>query len=195
MIFLVLLPPRVAIAVLVAASMMWASTARSESERRLPQLTTTSSQFVELRPLVEAPPLELHRIDGKVVNLGSLEGKVVVLSFWATWCPPCRRELPMLERLQQLFDGRDVEVIPVSVDQAGKAVVVPFLERIGVRRLRSFLDQDGRVGARSAEDGSPFVLYSMPITYVIDRQGRPAGYITGEVDWTSQEALSLLGAF
>lgn len=50
-------------------------------------------------------------------------------------------------------------------------------------------------GARSAEDGSPFVLYGMPITYVIDRQGRPAGYITGEVDWTSQEALSLLGAF
>ncbi len=195
MIFLVLLPPRAAVAVLVATSMTWASTARSESERRPPQLTTAFSQFVELRPLVEAPPLELHRIDDKVVNLRSLKGKVVVLSFWATWCPPCRRDLPMLERLQHLFDGRDVEVIPVSVDQAGKAVVAPFLDRIGVRRLRPFLDPEGRVGARSAEDGSPFVLYGMPITYVIDRQGRPAGYITGEVDWTSQEALSLLGAF
>jgi thiol-disulfide isomerase/thioredoxin len=189
------LPPRVAVAFLVAAGMTWASTARSESERPPPQVTTASSQFVELRPLVEAPPLELHRIDGKVVNLRSLKGKVVVLSFWATWCTPCRRELPMLERLQHLFDSRDVEVIPVSVDQAGNAVVAPFLNRIGVRRLRPFLDPEGRVGARSAEDGSPFVLYGMPITYVIDRQGRPAGYITGEVDWTSQEAVSLLGAF
>jgi thiol-disulfide isomerase/thioredoxin len=160
-----------------------------------PPLTTASSQFVELRPLVEAPPLELHRVDGKAVNLRSLKGKVVLLSFWATWCPPCRRELPMLERLQQAFDGRGVEVIPVSVDQAAQAIVAPFLDRIGVRRLRPFLDPEGRVGVHSAEDGSPFVLYGMPITYVIDRHGRPAGYIIGEVDWTSQEALALLGAF
>lgn len=193
--FYVFLPPRVTVALIVAAGIMVTSTARSESERRPPQLTTASSQFVELRPLVEAPPLELHRIDGKVVNLRSLRGKVVVLSLWATWCPPCRRELPMLERLLQLFDGRDVEVIPVSVDQAGKAIVAPFLDRIGVRRLRPFLDPEGRVGVHSTEEGSPFVLYGMPITYVIDRQGRPAGYITGEVDWTSQEALALLEAF
>lgn len=70
--------------------------------------------------------------------------------------------------------------------------MVPFLDRIGVKRLRPFLDPERRIGVHSAEAGSPFVLYGTPISYVIDRQGRPAGYITGEVDWTSSEALALL---
>lgn len=78
-----------------------------------PPLTSSSSQFVELRPMVEAPSLKLERVDGKTVDLESLKGKVVLLSFWATWCPPCRRELPMLEQLQQVLGAQGVEVIAV----------------------------------------------------------------------------------
>lgn len=101
----------------------------------------------------------------------------------------------MLERLQRMLNDQGVEVVPVSVDKTGKAFVVSFLDRIGVKRLRPFLDPEGHIGVHSAEDGSPFALYGMPITYVIDRHGRPTGYITGEVDWGSEEAISLLRYF
>ncbi len=137
--------------------------------------------------------LKLERIDGKIIDLRRFRGKVVLVSFWATWCPPCRRELPQLERLQQILGFWDVEVVAISVDREGKSTVAAFLEQAGVKRLRPFLDPDRRAGVRSAEEGaSPFVLYGMPISYVINRQGRLAGYITGEVDWTSDAGLALL---
>ncbi len=181
------------IALVVGASMTLPSRAQS-GPKSMPSLVRTDSfQFVELTPLAEAPALKLQRIDGKIIDLHSFRGRVVLLSFWATWCPPCRRELPMLERLQQFLGDREVNVVAVSVDRDGKPAVAGFLDRIGVKRLRPFLDPEGRVGARSPEEGvSPFVLYALPITYVIDRQGRVAGYITGEVDWMSEEGLSLL---
>jgi thiol-disulfide isomerase/thioredoxin len=177
------------VALAVGTAIASPASADPKPERGPPPLISSSYQFVELRPLVEAPPLKLERVDGKFIDLLSFKGKVVLLSFWATWCPPCRRELPALDRLQRMLSGQSVEVIPVSVDRAGASVVVSFLDGIGVKRLRIFLDPQGRIGVRSAADGSPFVLYGMPITYVIDRQGRPVGYITGEIDWTSEELL------
>ncbi len=184
---------RAFVALLVGAGITPPIMARCEPESAPPPLMSATSQFVELRPLVEAPPLKLERIDGRIIDLQSLRGKVVLLSFWATWCPPCRRELPRLERLLQILGSRDVEVVAVSVDREGKSAVSAFLERAGVKRLHPFLDPSGSVGVRDAEDGaSPFVLYGMPISYVIDREGRPAGYITGEVDWTSSEGIALL---
>jgi thiol-disulfide isomerase/thioredoxin len=182
----------VLVALLVVAATSPA-TAGSEPSSAPPPLTSATSQFVELRPLDEAPPLRLERIDGKMVDLRSPQGKVVLLSFWATWCLPCRRELPTLERLARMEAARNVEVVAVSVDQAGKPAVTTFLARISVRSLRPFLDPEGRIAAPPSKiEAAPFVLYGMPISYIIDRQGRVAGYITGEVDWTSDEGLALL---
>jgi thiol-disulfide isomerase/thioredoxin len=184
---------RTCLALVVGAGMTAPFTAQSEPLAAPPASSSATSQSVELKPLAEAPPLKLERIDGRTVDLRSLRGKVVLLSFWATWRPPCRRELPLLERLQQFVDPRDVEVVAVSVDREGKSAVSAFLEHVGVKRLQPFLDPSGRVGVRTAENGaSPFVLYGMPINYVIDREGRPFGYITGEVDWTSDEGLAFL---
>lgn len=184
---------RIFMALFVGVGMTAPFPAQGEPRTAPPPLRSATSQFVELRPLIEAPPLRLERIDGRFIDLQSLRRKVVLLSFWATWCPPCRRELPLLERLQQILGPRDFEVVAISVDREGKSAVSAFLERAGVKRLHPFLDPNGRVGVRTAEDGvSPFVLYGMPINYVIDRQGRSAGYITGEIDWTSDEGLAFL---
>jgi thiol-disulfide isomerase/thioredoxin len=184
---------RIFLALLVGMGTTAPFPAQGEPQTAPPLLMSATSQFVELRPLAEAPPLKLERIDGRIVDLRSLRGKVVLLSFWATWCPPCRRELPLLERLQQIAGPGDVEVVAVSVDREGGSVVSAFLDRVGVKRLRPFLDPKGSVGVRNTEEGpSPFVLYGMPISYVIDRQGRPVGYITGEVDWTSGEGMAFL---
>jgi thiol-disulfide isomerase/thioredoxin len=156
-------------------------------------LRTNDSQFIELRPAVEGPALKLERIDGRSVSLASFRGKAVLLCFWATWCPPCRRELPLLERLQKIVDPRKLEIIAVSVDKGGKPVVEKFLKSVHVERLRPYLDASGQIIGRADQTAStPFLLYGMPISYLLDRHGRVAGYITGEVDWTSDEGLSFL---
>ena len=158
-----------------------------------PLLRTNSSQFIEMRPLKPPPPVRIERIDGGLTDLGSLRGKVVLLSFWASWCPPCRRELPMLERLQQLVDPKSLEVVAVSIDEGGKPAVEAFLKRANVTRLRPYLDPRGEVASRVDQDiPAPFILFGLPISYLIDRQGRVAGYITGEADWTAADGLALL---
>lgn len=161
-----------------------------------PTLQTNSSQFIEFRPRTTAPQVALQRIDGKSISLSASRGKVVLLSFWATWCPPCRRELPALERLQRTFDPRKLEIVAVSVDTAGKPMIVRFLNSLSIKHLQIYLDPDGRVAERAnLETGAPFPLYGMPITYVIDRSGSVVGYITSEVDWLSAEGLAFLKYF
>lgn len=161
-----------------------------------PMLQTNSSQFIEMRPPMMAPQVVLPRIDGKVIPLSASRGKVLLLCFWATWCPPCRRELPALERARKTFDSTKLEIAAVSVDTAGKATIEGFLNRLGVKNLQIFLDPDSRIAERAnQETGAPFPLYGMPITYVIDRNGIVVGYITGEVDWLSSEAIAFLNDF
>jgi thiol-disulfide isomerase/thioredoxin len=167
--------------------------ASSASAAAPPLLRTNSSQFIEMRPLKAPPPMRIARIDGGLTDLGSFRGKVVLLSFWASWCPPCRRELPMLERLQQLVDPKSLEVVAVSIDEGGKPAVEAFLKRANVTRLRPYLDPRGEAASRVDQDiPAPFILFGLPISYLIDRQGRVAGYITGEADWTAADGLALL---
>ncbi|MBI5263485.1 MAG: TlpA family protein disulfide reductase [Bradyrhizobium sp.] len=161
-----------------------------------PPLRTARSQFVELRPLNEVPTLVLERIDGKLVALNSLRGKAILVNFWATWCPPCRRELPLLDGLQRRAGETELEIVAVSIDQAGHPVVASFLKQLNVTRLRPFLDPLGRIARRAeSEAPTPFVLWGMPISYIIDRRGRLAGYITGEVDWLSDQGRTFLNFF
>jgi thiol-disulfide isomerase/thioredoxin len=178
---------------LAGAAMSSSVGAQPSVDRPPPQLRTATSQFIELRPLVEPPALGLRRIDGKTIHLNALRGKVVLMSFWAMWCPPCRRELPALEHLGQVIDPRDLEIVAISIDKGGKDSVAAFSRNLGVVRLQPFLDPDGLIAVQPGQASpSPFVLHGMPISYVVDRLGRVAGYIVGEVDWTSGDALALV---
>ena len=160
---------------------------------RPPLLQTTAAQFVELWPAIQPPPLMLEHIDGKFVALNMFRGKAVLMSFWATWCPPCRRELPLLETLQEIVDPRSLEIVAVSIDKEGRPAVEAFLKRVNVTRLRPYLDPQGHIAKHVEEEAaSPFVLYGMPISYVVDHRGRVVGYITGETDWTTDEGLALV---
>lgn len=177
---------------LLAAAAAWScGTAAASSP---PRLATATSQFVEVRGAVALPPIQLTRLGGGRSTLSSFAGKVVLVNFWATWCPPCRRELPILERLQEAADPERLEVVAISIDRASPAAVIAFMRELGIRTLRSYHDPEGRIAqppAKAAE-ATPFVLYGMPISFVLNRQGRVGGYITGEVDWTSPEARALL---
>jgi peroxiredoxin len=177
---------------LEGAFSLWPAQAQAD----MPPLQTNSSQFIELRPRPDAPQLTLERLDGKSIRLDAFRGKVILMSFWATWCPSCRRELPSLQRLRAQANPRRLEIIPISVDTQGKNAVAGFLQRIGVNELPIYLDSQQKIASRAdAEANAPFPLYGMPITYVIDKNGSVVSYIAGEVDWTSAEALSFLTYF
>ncbi|KAF2989866.1 TlpA family protein disulfide reductase [Methylocystis sp. MJC1] len=168
------------------------SPARAESD--LPQLRSNSAQFIELIPRSKVPALTFERLDGKLISLEKFGGKVVLLSFWATWCPPCRRELPSLERLAALTRAQRLEIVAASVDRTGKSSIESFLRHLNVNNLPIYYAVSQRI-VGPVEEAAPFPLYGMPITYLIDRGGLVIGYVTGEVDWTSPEALSFLAYF
>jgi thiol-disulfide isomerase/thioredoxin len=159
-----------------------------------PLFGNSRHQFTILEPARMVPPIPITRLDGAVTTFASFLGKVVLVNFWATWCPACRTELPLLDQLQASAGAKDLQVIAISMDRGGRATVAPFVRSLNVRHLDVYLDPEGRI-VRAGDDDNPaipFGRYGMPISYVIDPAGRIAGYIAGEADWTSDAAKRLL---
>ena len=118
------------------------------------------------------PPLAFQTMDGQETTLAAFKGKVVVLNLWATWCAPCREEMPSLDRLQAQFADRDVIVLALSVDRAGPERVQQFLDEIGVKQVHVY--RDPKAAATRAVK-----VPGLPATILVDRQGREAGRVLG----------------
>ena len=127
---------------------------------------------------------------GAAVSLADFAGKVVVLNFWATWCPPCRAEMPTLDALQAGMGGEDLVVLAVATGRNMVPAIEKFYAEAEIRHLPIYLDPKGQIGplARS------FGVAGLPVTVVLDREGREVGRLTGEADWNAPEARSLLAA-
>jgi thiol-disulfide isomerase/thioredoxin len=132
------------------------------------------------RPL---PELAFETLDGRPASLAELRGRVVVLNFWATWCTPCREEMPSLDRLQAAFDPAEVAVVALSVDRAGAERVRAFLDEIGVTRLAVYRDP-------RAATSRAVRLPGLPGTLLVDREGREVGRLLGIAAWDGPEALA-----
>ncbi len=141
-----------------------------------PPFETARHQFTILEPARIVPPIPIAALDGATATLASFPGKVVLVNLWATWCPACRTELPLLDRLQQSAGRDDLQVVAISVDRDGRKTVAPFVRSLNVRHLAIY-------------------LYGMPISYLIDRAGRVRGYLAGEADWTSEAARNLIAYY
>jgi thiol-disulfide isomerase/thioredoxin len=141
--------------------------------------------FTWLAPPTPAPAAPIALADGSKTTLAAFKGKVVLLNLWATWCAPCIREMPSLDRLQAKLKGEGLEVIAVSEDFAGLDIVGPFFERMKLEHLTIYLDSDGALG-------KAFGIAGLPTTLLIDRQGRVVGGLEGPADWDSDEAVALI---
>jgi thiol-disulfide isomerase/thioredoxin len=120
-------------------------------------------------------------------TLEAQRGKVVLLNLWATWCIPCRAEMPALDRLQAARGGKDFEVVAVAQDRGGRAKVEKFLAETGVTRLAPYVDA-------SMKSGRAWGAVGLPTTILIDREGREVGRLVGEATWDSSDALKLIDA-
>jgi thiol-disulfide isomerase/thioredoxin len=126
--------------------------------------------------------------NGKETGLDTYKGKVVLLNFWATWCAPCIRELPSLDRLQAALGGDDFQVIALNVNREGKRKAQRMLRRLKLKNLTLNLD-------REVEVGKTLGLMNMPTTYLFDRQGREIGKLAGSAEWDEKESIALIKYF
>ncbi len=119
--------------------------------------------------------------------LSNFRGKVVLLNVWATWCAPCRKEMPALDRLQQMLGGADFEVLALSIDVGGTAAVRRFYEEMGIRALAIYVDPTTEATGKLRSLG-------IPTTLLLDREGRERWRKTGPAEWDSPEIIESLRA-
>jgi len=136
--------------------------------------SVSSVRAAELKPAADrhvAPDFALKDADGKVVHLSDYKGKVVILDFWATWCGPCRIEIPWFTDLERNKKDKGFEVLGVSMDDEGWETVKPFLSEVGVN-YRVVMGNDSTAQAYGGVD-------ALPTTFLIDRDGKIAAVHVG----------------
>ena len=136
-------------------------------------------------PPAALPALDFVDGDGRSMTLGDFRGRVILLNVWATWCVPCRKEMPTLDRLQAKLGGPDFQVVALSIDRQGMAVVKPFYQDIGLTALGSYLDQSGKATQLLHAVG-------VPMTLLIDRDGREVARKMGPAEWDSPEIIAMI---
>lgn len=143
--------------------------------------------FIAARAPKPVPDIAFRDGEGKELGLDDWRGRVVLINLWATWCAPCRREMPSLDALQADLGGDDFEVVAISVDRKGVAASGKFLEVTGARHLGLYVDESFKVARDLRAPG-------LPVTVLVDREGREVGRVTGPAEWDSDEAKALIRA-
>ncbi len=141
--------------------------------------------FTLLDPPVPTPLEAFTDLAGNRVKLADFQGRVVLLNFWATWCAPCVREMPSLDRLQAALGGRGLRVVAVSIDRKGAEVIRPFAKRLGLAHMGLYHDPKGSLFRA-------FGVTGLPASFVIDRDGGIAGAYAGPAEWDGPEARALM---
>lgn len=129
-------------------------------------------------------PVEINLKDmhGNMVRLSDFRGKIVFLNFWTTWCPPCREEMPAMEKLHQRLKGGDFVMVGINLQEPA-SLVRAFFKKFKLTFI-SLLDSDGAVGRT-------FAIRSIPTTLILDKEGRIMGAALGARKWDSRKAIAL----
>ncbi len=163
----------------------WGATAGAAEP---PKFAGISGDFSPIDPPEQIAAPKFQDKMGQAVSLDDFKGKVVVLNFWATWCPPCVAEMPALDKLQSEMGGKDFAVVAVSTDRQGIKKSAPFYRRAGIKNLALYNDTRGSLQ-------EAFQARSLPLTVLIDREGRMVGRIEGAAQWDSTEAKALIAHY
>lgn len=125
--------------------------------------------------------------DGAPMTLANFEGKVVLVNFWATWCAPCRKEMPMLNALQKEFGGEDFQVLTIATGRNSPEGIKRFFEEAGVDSLPRHQDPKQKLASQMG-------VFGLPITVLLDREGREIARLQGDAEWDSESARAIIAA-
>jgi peroxiredoxin len=131
-----------------------------------------------------APDFKLEGLAGRQISLSSLRGKVVLVNFWATWCPPCREEMPSMERLHEVLAGDDFVMLAINTEKNGRTVVPEFLKKNSYT-FPILLDDKGEVQGL-------YGVYKFPETFIVRKDGVVENKVIGSIDWSSTKTISYL---
>ena len=133
------------------------------------------------------PDLVFKDSSGSQIKLSKWQGRVVLLNLWATWCAPCRKEMPTLNEVQKQLGSKDFEVVALSVDRKGLEASAAFLKETGADALGLYIDE-------TTTSLTMLQALGLPVTLLIDRKGREIGRLLGQAEWNSAEAVALMKA-
>jgi thiol-disulfide isomerase/thioredoxin len=137
------------------------------------------------------PDLAFKDAAGHPRTLADWRGRTVLLNLWATWCVPCRREMPALDALEGDLGGPKFEVVAVNIDTRDPEKPLKFLKEIGVKRLAYYTDQSAKIFQDLKVAGKAF---GMPTTLIVDRSGCEIGDMAGPAEWESPDGVKLVSA-
>jgi len=165
-----------------------ATTGQTRAQSAADKLNTGHMATFVFKPEPEPlPEVFFQDANGQTLSLADLKGKTILLNAWATWCGPCREEMPALDRLQQQLGGDTFDVVALSVDRGGLQKSQEFLDKIKVESLRLVVDDSSRAT-------TPLKVIGMPTTLLIDSEGREIGRLVGPAEWDSEDAVRLVKA-
>ena len=133
------------------------------------------------------PAVYFATADGDQKQLSDFQGKVVLLNFWATWCAPCRIEMPMLSKLQTEFGGKNFEVVTIATGRNAPGALKRFFDKAGIENLPRHRDIKQQLARKMA-------ILGLPITVILNRQGKEIARLRGDADWSSDSAKSIISA-
>jgi thiol-disulfide isomerase/thioredoxin len=125
--------------------------------------------------------------DGGKATLADYKGKVVLLNFWATWCAPCRKEMPQLSELQTELGGPDFEVLTIATGRNSPAGIKKFFKEINITNLPRHQDPKQALASQMG-------IFGLPITVILDRDGKELARLRGDADWSSDSAKAIIRA-
>jgi len=137
------------------------------------------------------PELAFETPKGEAVTLGQLGGKTRLVNLWATWCAPCRKEMPSLDRLQQQLGGGDFDVVVINTDLRDPLRQMRFLDEIGVKSLTRYADPSARTFQILKQAGRATTL---PATVLVDRDGCELAFLTGPLEWDHPDTIAFIQA-
>jgi thiol-disulfide isomerase/thioredoxin len=136
----------------------------------------------------EAPDIAFETVDGDAATLADYEGRHVVLNFWATWCAPCRHEMPTLSALQEALGAEDFTVVTIATGRNPPPAMKTFFDEIGVDNLPLHRDPKSALARAMG-------VFGLPITVLLDPEGREIARLQGDADWNSDSARAILAAW
>jgi len=134
-----------------------------------------------IQPGVEAPDFTFPDLNGREVSLSGHRGKVVLVNIWATWCPPCRQEMPSMQRLYEKFKGGNFEILAIGIDSEGSEAVAPFMRKMNLT-FPALLDPGETIR-------SLYGITGVPESFIIDKKGIVVEKIIGPINWATPEVF------